>query len=249
MKSFVIFVLIFLSIFNLACKKSNSPTEPNELKQPVSLAEYGSSIDENYYKVWSDSTWECFDRTITINRIFYATIVDCYGDEYYYSADGYAGFKLYGDSLILFDQPMPSLPDTINYNQDYVQSVTFTYQGNKFTMQNEQTLLDTSSVPVSFGTFSCLWFEAKSTLTSGNQFQVSNSQFWLAKGPAAIKEIINSDDAIYMIEGVVNGKGYGSSTPKLIANNREIQNQQFVKKPYKSLLKILRPEFSLKLRR
>ena len=241
MKSFILFFLVLLSIFNISCKKSISPSEPEEPIMIVSLAEYGSSIDENYYKVWSDSTWECFNRTISINGIFYATIVDCYGDEYYYSADGYAGFRLYGDSLILFDQPMPSLPDTISYNQKYVQSVTFTYQGNKFTMQDEQTLLDTSSVPVSFGTFNCLWFEAKSTLSSGDQSQVSSSQFWLAKGPAAIKEILNSDNAIFMNEGVVNGKGYGISSPKLIANNRNFQRQLVVEKSYKSLLKILRP--------
>lgn len=248
MKSFVIFVLIFLSIFNLACKKSNSPTEPTEPRAPVSLSEYGSSIDENYYKVWSDSTWECFDRTITINGTFYATIMDCYGDEFYYSADGYAGFKLYGDSLILFDQPMPSLPDTINFNQKYVQTVTFTYQGYKFTLQDEQTLRDTSSVSISFGTFSCLWFDAKSTLSTGNQSQVSTTQLWMAKGPSTIKEILDSGETIFMTGGVVNGKGYGNASPKLTADKNHYQNSNVIKKSSKSLLNLVSTGIHLKVK-
>ncbi len=247
MKSIIIFFIILVSLFNLSCKKSSSPSEPEEPKSPVSLAEYGSSIDEYYYKVWSDSSCESFYRTTTINGVFYATIMDSYGNEFYYCADGYAGFKLYADSLILFDQPIPSLPDTIYYNQKYVQTATFTYQGNKFTMQDEQTLLDTSSVSVSFGTFNCLWFDDKSTLSSGDQSQISNNQFWLAKGPAAIKEVLDSEAPIFMIEGVVNGKGYGNTSPKLMAK-LNLKNKQIVEKSYKSLLKILHSKIQLKLK-
>ncbi len=239
MKSFIVVVIILLSMLTISCKKSSSPSEPEEPRAPVSLAEYGSSIDEYYYKVWSDSTWECFNRTLTINGTFYATIMDCYGDEYYYSADGYAGFKLYGDSLILFDQPMPSLPDTINFNQKYVQAATFTYQDYKFTIQNEQTLSDTSSVSVSFGTFSCLWFNAKSTLISGDQSQITSSQLWMAQGPSTIKEVLDSGNTIFMTEGVVNGKGYGNSSPKIKLEKNNYKNDYIIKNSGKSLLNLV----------
>lgn len=222
-----------------SCKKSSSPTEPEKAKAPVALAEYGSSIDEYYYKIWSDSTWECFNRTLTINGTFYATIMDCYGNEYYYSSEGYAGFQIYGDSLILFDQPMPSLPDTINFNQKYVQTATFTYDGYKYRLQDEQTLHDTSTVSVSFGTYSCLWFEAKSIITSGDQSQAAATQAWMAKGPSNIKEILNSGDTIFMTEGVVNGKGYGNASPKIRADKNNYQNDQIMKNSGKSLLNLV----------
>jgi hypothetical protein len=246
MRSFIVFSTILLLIINISCKKSSSPTGPGDQRAPVSIAEYGSSIDANYYKIWSDSTWECFGRNLTINGIFYTTIMDCYGDEFYYSAEGYAGFQLYSDSLILFDQPMSSFPDTIYFNQKYVQTVTFTYQGSKFTMVNEQTLVDTSSVSVSFGTFNCLWFTAKSTLSSGNQSQFTTLQDWIAKGPADIKEILNSGETIFMMEGVVNGTAWGVSSPKLSINKNDSPNHQIFKRTNNnSLLRILRPGLRL----
>jgi hypothetical protein len=211
--------LIALLLF-LSCKKEDSPVSDQTHRQKtISVYAYGSSLDSAYYKMWSDSSSEKFNQITLINSKIYVTIMNSNGDEYYYDATGYAGIKPNDQSLILFDTPLTSLPDTLVFNQKYIQVTTFSYQGINYSLKNEQTLQDTVSVSVPFGTFNpCLWFKSTSTITAGGQSSVSTGQFWLAIGPSDIQQTLNSGNTIVMVSGFVNGKSWGTSLARLRAN-------------------------------
>ena len=147
-------------LFSISCKKStSSPTEPALPQKPITLDGYGIFIDSSYYELWSDSSWEQFNRVLVINGITYTTVINNDSDEYYYDALGYAGFQSKGQSLTLFDKPFPSLPDTIVIGQTYEQATTFFYGGFNYSLTDETTFTDTVDVSVPIGIFSpCLWF-------------------------------------------------------------------------------------------
>jgi len=175
---------------------------------------YGMYLDSAYYEIWSDSSWEKFNHIINFNGHNYVTTINKNGDEYYYDAVGYAGFKAKGQSLIIFDKPVSSFPDSIVFGQEYTRGTTFYYQGYNYTMKYQQTLQDTVSVSVPFGVFDrCLWFKSTYTLSAGGQSSTSSGQFWLAQGPGAIKQTLNSGITIVMVRGIVNGKGWGMPFP------------------------------------
>jgi hypothetical protein len=103
----------------------------------------------------------------------YATLINSDGTEYYYSASGFAGFQPAEESLILFDTPMTSMPDSIVFKQVYTNETTFTVDGVGYNLKYERSLTDTVTVSVSFGVFnSCLWFTSKSTLSASGQSDV-----------------------------------------------------------------------------
>lgn len=223
MKTFITVCFLISSILSFSCKKEDSPVSTPTPPPPkiILLTGYGSSIDSSFYKMWSDSSWERFNRIVTVNGITYVTVITNDGNEYYYSVLGYAGFKPQGQSLIIFDRPLPSLPDTIIFNQTYVRETSFFYQGYNYSLKAEQSLQDTVSVTVPFGTFNpCLWFKSKNTLSAGGQSEVQNTQFWLAKGPSDIKQTLNSGLTIVMVRGRVNGQGWGMPFPKQLPATR-----------------------------
>lgn len=227
MKFILFTIFISLLIFS-SCKKSeNNPVEPEPEIKYMFLEGYGSLIDSFYYKQWSDSSWEKFNRVTTINGRTYVTIINNEGAEYYYDVIGYAGFKPSGESLILFDHTLPPIPDSIVFNQTYTRETTFYYQGYNYTLKFEQSLTDTVSVSVPFGIFnSCLWFKSKAVLSASGQSETQNGQFWLAKGPSDIKQTLNSGITIVMVRGIVNGQGWGMSFPKIstISNKNNVSN-------------------------
>lgn len=184
------------------------------------MEDYMTYIDSLYYKVWSDSSWEKFNNSVKINNIVYVTVINSDGVEYYYSILGYAGFKPYGESLILFDKPVPTLPDTLLFNYTYKLETTFYYQGYNYTMTYNETLLDTVSVAVAFGIFNpCLWFKSKFTLSAGGQSESLDREYWLAKGPGNIKLKQDNGVIIVMVRGIVNGQSWGMPLEK---HNREL---------------------------
>jgi hypothetical protein len=216
MKRFFCTLLLIAPLLFLSCEKEDSPVS-NQTPTPsppktIALYGYGSYIDSAYYKMWSDSSWEKFNQVTIINGTTYVTTINNNGDEYYYDALGYAGFNAKSQSLIIFDKPVTSLPDTLVFGQKYIRETTFFYQGYNYSLRYEQILQDTVSVSVPFGIFNpCLWFKSTSTLSAGGQSSVSTGQFWLAIGPADIKQTLNSGNTIIMIRGVVNGEGWGMS--------------------------------------
>ncbi len=223
MKSLIGICLLFsLSIF-CACNQSTGPTTPQQLIHGTfTLDGYGEVLDSTYYKVWSDSSWESFYEDTTINGTRYSAFLDAYGDEYLYGPDGsYDGFWLYGWDLIIFNAPLPGVPDTMAGGVTYALTTTFSDQGVSYVLEDDETLLDTGSVTVPFGTFNnCLVLESVNTISSGSVFVAgSNTDYWLAKGPSDIQrwyidiytgEIIQQ---IQMAFGVVNGQSWGVIPP------------------------------------
>jgi len=216
---YVSVLLVALNCFiSLSCNKSAVTDSPPDTLPPpkfMLLRNYSVYIDSLYYKAWSDSTWERFARFTTLNGISYSVTITDAGNEYYYGPLGYSGFKPKGQSLIIFDAPMPSLPDTVLFNITYTRQTTFYFQGYNYTMKAEQMLQDTVSVSVPFGIFRpCLWFSGKTTLSAGGQSDMQSTQSWLAIGPGDIKETLNSGVTIIMVRGRVNGRGWGMSLNK-----------------------------------
>jgi hypothetical protein len=218
MKILIGFAALTLALISVSCGDTG-PAESLTGKT-IMLSEYGSYIDQGYYKVWSDSSREMFGQITTIGGTTYATVIDGDGYEHFYSSEGYAGFIPSGGSLILFDSPVPSLPDTLTFGKTYDQAATFTYAGIPDTLKIEQTLVDTGSVIVPFGTFSpCVHFKQKSTFSGGGQSSVNTSEFWLAKGPSDIKRL-TSGTVTLMVRGYVNGQSWGEGIPKRSASSR-----------------------------
>ncbi len=215
MKSVIVILLASIALIFSSCKKKDNPVDPTDNRY-LQLNAYGSSIDSVFYKEWSDNSWESFGAVYNINGNMYVTILNSDSDEFYYSVDGYAGFKFYGDELVLFDEPMSSLPDSIRFNQTYTFQTTFTYMGYNYIIKYEETLLDTTTVGVSFGTFNaCMWMQTKATISSNNQTETDESESWSAQGPADIKIKHSSGAEIEMVKGIVNGIGWGMTFPKI----------------------------------
>jgi hypothetical protein len=234
MKITLLFLLISVSLFLFSCKKSDNPVSPDPPVKTFIMSGYGTLIDSNYFKIWSDSSWEKYNRYVSINGNYYITLINNTGDEYYYSTIGYSGFKSNGQSLIMFDKPITGLPDTVSFNQTYSRSTTFYYQGYNYTFNMEYTLLDTTSVYTSFANFnSCLHTRSKGTISVSTQTDVQTSYSWIAKGPSDIKQTLNSGSTISMARGIVNGKGWGMPLPKIQVKNdfnimsKLIPNYQF----------------------
>ncbi|HUL43930.1 MAG TPA: hypothetical protein VLY03_06195 [Bacteroidota bacterium] len=216
MKIPIALYVLMLSIAVISCHNDESPVSPSPPgPKTMKMTGYGFTIDNSYYKVWSDSSWEEFGETVTINGIKYNTTYTSDGNEYFYSSAGYAGYVPQGGSLILFDKPLPSLPSTLVFGKTYVLSTTFFYQGYNFTLKYEQSLQDTVSISVPCGIFNaCLWFNSKGTISAGGQSEVINEQFWQAKGPSTIKDVLlDSGSGVVMVRGRVNDQGWGMSYP------------------------------------
>jgi hypothetical protein len=211
-----VYVLVIAPIL-LSCSKDDSPVSTPP-PRTIRLIDYGSTLDSAYYKKWSDSSWEKFNRIVTVNGITYATTISSDSTEYYYTALGYAGLKGRGLLLILFDNPLTSLPETLTFGQNYRRETTFYYQGYNFSLQIDESLEDTVSVSVPFGTFNpCLWLKVKTTVTGAGQSQAQSGQIWLARGPSDVKQVLYSGATIVMVRGRVNGQGWGMPFPKQVA--------------------------------
>lgn len=223
-------LLLIAPLLFLSCKKENSPvSNQTSTQKTMAIYNYGYYLDSAYYKMWSDSSWEKFNQVTTINGKTYVTTINNNGDETYFDSIGFAGIKPNGQSLIIFDKPIPSLPDTLVFSQKYIQETTFSSQGYNYSLKYEQVLQDTVSVSVSFGIFNpCLWFNSTSTISANGQSNVSTDQIWIAIGPADIKAILTSGDTIEMVRGVVNGRGWGMSyaTKRLYLQKK--QNSSFL---------------------
>lgn len=209
---------MFLSIIFCACNQPG-PTQPT-FSGSMSLDGYGEVLDSTFYRVWSDSSWEAFYQDTTINGITYITILDAYGNEYFYDSLGYCGFQLpqvYGQNTIIFDAPLPSLPDTLVGNQTYALQTTFSFDGVSYSLINDETLVDTATIFLSFGTFTnCPGIESNQVIASGNVAIAGNDLvYWLARGPSTIEEdLLDYGYSIFMSYGVVNDIGWGVSFPK-----------------------------------
>lgn len=244
MKTFISVCLLVSSLFSFSCKKENSPVSTLTPQRIMALAGYGFVIDSSFDRVWSDSSWEKFNQIVTVNGTTYVTVITNDGYEYYYSVLGYAGFKPQGQSLILFDRPMPSLPDTMIFTQTFTSEASFSSQDYSYSLKVEQSLQDTVSVSVPFGTFDpCLWIKSKSTISAAGQSDVQNIQSWLAKGPSDIKQTLNSGVTIMMVRGEVNGQWWGMPLTKGLLAATKSESSKFVEHLLKPLLQLwhLRP--------
>ena len=219
MKKLLVEIVPFFLILIASCGKSdNSVIAPGTFMPQIKAIpskNYILHLDSTYYKMWSDSSWEKFNGTAIINGKSYIKVINSVGTEYYYTTLGYAGVKPGGDSLILFDKELTSLPDTLEIGKTYDLSTTFQYNGYNYALNSEETLSDTVSVAAPFGVVnSCLWLNIKTTISSGNLSQVGNSQSWLAPNIFAIKKTLSTGSTILMVKGIVNGNGWGMSFPK-----------------------------------
>ncbi len=219
MKQIAIIYIFLFSVIFCACNQPTGNNGPSFTGKLV-LDGYGETVDSTYHKVWSDSSWEEFYQDTTINGVTYITILDAYGTEYLYDSLGYSGLQLYGYDAFMFDAPLPSLPDTVVGGQTYALLTTFTYQGTKFNFIDDETLVDTSTITVPFGTFaSCPGIQSNNAIVSGGQaYFSSNTVYWLARGPSEIaQDLSDLGYSIFMVYGVVNGKGWGVSFGKVNA--------------------------------
>ncbi len=217
---FKFFIPLFCIVF-LSCSKeeTTAPTPGPPPPKKISTRGYGAVLDSSYYKIWSDSSWEKFNRFVTINKTLYATTVDNNRDEYYFSEKGYAGVKPYNEPLLLFDSIPAPLPETLIVKETYRRRTTYTYKGNNYTIVTDQILLDTTTVTVGFGTFStCLWFKTINKVSVNGYLQESDSRTWLAKGPASIQYESHFEVRFKMVRGRVNYQGWGMPYPKSSAN-------------------------------
>ena len=87
MKTSIIICLLFVSIF-ISSGKRRSHASTSEEQTAMHVIDYGSSIDESYYQMWSDNSWEVSYRFVFIDATEYATILYSESTEYYYSQVG-----------------------------------------------------------------------------------------------------------------------------------------------------------------
>jgi len=240
MKMFTLIPLLTALLF-IACSKNGSPTSPKNPSNMIILNGYSVAYDSAYYEVWSDSSWEAYYQDTVLNGRSYIAILSSGGDIYYYGTAGYSGFLPYGGSLILFDKPIASLPDTLELQKKYNTSTTFTYGGYGYTLSYQWTLRDTVSVGVPFGVFDpCLWFTVVSQLSSGGQTVSADSdQSWSAKGPGTIKQVLDSAYTIVMVRGVVNGKGWGVQYPAISKSSAILRGRGMSTKPLRFVSRVL----------
>ena len=223
-----------------ACNQNSAPTAPQQaIKDTLTMNGYGEAVDSSYYKVWSDSSWEAFGGDTTINGTTYSRIFDAYGDEYFYGLDGsYDGFWQYGWDLIIFNAPLPGIPDTMAGGVTYALTTTFSDQGTSYVLEDDETLFDTESVTVSFGTFNkCPVLNSVNTISSGGVvYAESNTDYWLAKGPSDIQRwyidiyegVITQ---IQMAYGVVNGQAWGVTLPTKALKRMAAKPNSIMKPP------------------
>ncbi len=241
MKKLLIEIFPLFLILISSCSKSDNSVNPIGTSTPqiktIPSKNYILHLDTTYYKMWSDSSWEKFNGDTIINGKSYIKVINSVGTEYYYTTLGYAGVKAGGDSLILFDKELSSLPDTLRIGKTYDLSTTFHYQGYNYSFNSEETLSDTVSVSVPFGVVdSCLWLLIKTTISTGGLSQVANSQTWLAPDIYAIEKTLSSGLTIIMVKGVVNGKGWGMSFPKDELLNKRSDSTKFFEELIEPLL-------------
>jgi len=219
MKQTLVICLFVVSFGFDACNQQAAPTQP-AFSGTITLDGFGATYDSSYYKVWSDSSWEEFYNDTTINAKTYTAILDAYGNEYFYDSSGYSGVELpqiFGENALIFDAPLPSIPDTMIGGRTYVLQTTFSFQGTSYGLVDDETLLDTSTVGVPFGTFTgCPTIESNTAITSGGvAIAGSNFIYWLARGPSDVEhQLLDLGYSIFMAYGVVNGEGWGVTLSK-----------------------------------
>ncbi len=198
-----------------SCSRTPAPTAPAPPRQTpvvVSLKGYGEALDSTYYKVWSDSSWESFEKDTTVNGTNYTVIVDNTGFENVYGPNGYAGFGQYGSPIIMFDSTLASLPDSMVEGKTYDDTTTFSDQGFGYVLAEETVVKDTGAVTVPFGTFSdCVHMQSVTSISGAGQSQSQTDQYWYAQGPSDIKRILNTGQTILMAYGFVNGRAWSPS--------------------------------------
>ncbi len=229
--------LVLIALVLSSCAKHGNPVSAPQAPVELDIARYSSSLASGYFKVWSDSSWERYAGTDTVYGIMYYTEMMSDSTVYYYAPSAlyptfllYSGFRAAGDSLVIFDVPMKPLPDTMQLGKVYTSTTTFFYRGYDYTLTFNQSALDTMTLSVPVGTFQrCVRMYRESILTAGGQTQIQRVGYWLAEGPAAIKEILNSGATIVMVRGSVNGQTwspYSSARRLPTPKNRLSQSPQ-----------------------
>ncbi len=223
MRTLIGVFLIVASVVLSSCNQTSSPaaTSP-QFPNPglaVSLVGYGSTLDSSYYKVWSDSSWQKFYIDTTISGTTYSVLLDDAGNETIYGPDGYSGFGVNGGYVVLFDSALASPPDTMLEGTTYVSQTTFSYQGASYVLTDQETLLDTTTVTLPFGTFTdCRVLQSVGSINGSLQYV---NVYWLAKGPSDIVRQDYTGYTIQMAYGVVNGQDWGitgRALPEIAAN-------------------------------
>ena len=211
MRSLIGVILVISSIFLSSCNQTSSPTGTSpQFPNPglaVSLVGYGATLDSAYYKVWSDSSWEEFYKDTTISGVTYRVLLDNADNETLYGPNGYSGFGQYGGYVVLFDSALASPPDTMLEGTSYVNQTTFTYQGSSYVLTDQETILDTTTVALPFGTFTkCLVLQSVGSINGYLQYI---NVYWLAEGPSDVVRQDYTGYTIQMAYGVVNGQSWG----------------------------------------
>ncbi|HQT92752.1 MAG TPA: hypothetical protein PL001_12085, partial [Candidatus Kryptobacter bacterium] len=117
------------------------------------------------------------------------------------------GFGVNGGYVVLFDSALASPPDTMLEGTTYVSQTTFTHQGSSYVLTDQETLLDTTTVTLPFGTFTdCRVIRSVGSINGSLQYV---NVYWLAKGPSDIVRQDYTGYTIQMAYGVVNGQVWG----------------------------------------
>jgi hypothetical protein len=209
----IVVIFLFCSSF-IFCSCGPHATEAS-IPSTITLDGYGAALDSSYYKVWNDSSWEEFYQDTTINGNTYTTILDSYGNEYFYDSSGYSGLMLYGNGAFMFDTPLPPPPDTMAVGKTYTLQTNFKYQDTSYVLTDEETARGAFLVQVPIGTFAnCPAIVSSETIANGGQIDLSSDmEYWLAKGPSDIqRDLIDYGGFIQqMVRGMVNGKYWGAN--------------------------------------
>lgn len=202
----------------LACTKGETPTGPTT---PAwfyfDFTGYGETLEPNYIKIYSDSSWEKYRGIDTVKGTGYISAIASDSTLYYYTvATGqYAGYKLRDQDPIIFDAPSPFLPTRWPSDTTFARTATFTLMGYSVAITDFYTLIDTTGIVTPLGKFSPAphFLHMTYIKVSDGEAYYGSQELWAARGPGVIITEQQGQPAVYFIRGFVNGKTWDSSTP------------------------------------
>ena len=215
---------VFLFICGLllvSCSKEDStpvtPTPPAPAKKMFGLSEYRFRLDPTYYKMWSDSVSQRYGGTTTVNGKTYDILDEGKPTKYLYTSNGEEAGFIYGPGPLIYDSPMPNLPDSVAFGSAFTLSTQYQWPvagGTPLTipMVAQYTLMDTGSVQVPCGAFvSCAHFAVHfSSVNVGGVPYSTDYETWFVKGLSGIKYFVSGQtNAVTVVRARVGGRSWG----------------------------------------
>jgi hypothetical protein len=214
-------IALFCAILVISCKKDEStPVEPVQQPSPPArkvfvLSEHRFRLDSLFYKMWSDSVSQRYGGQFTWNGTTYQVLEEGPQLKYLFNRNGeLAGQQSGGMTPVIYDWPMPKMPDTVAIGEMFRLSTQFIYPANQLTipMVEEYTLLDTGSVQVPCGSFSSSAHFAvrySSVYPTGQAYSI-DYETWFVKDLANVKTLYSGQtNPLVVVRGCVRGRTWG----------------------------------------